>query len=71
MEKKTPKEHATEALEEARKYLSDELTPVQRTVTRGLVDYAIEQVALIEETKRPRRVPGASTTNANVATARL
>jgi hypothetical protein len=52
---RTPKQHATEALEEARKYLSDELTPVQRTVARGLVDYALEQVALIEETKRPRR----------------
>ena len=54
-DRKTPKAEATDALDQARKYLSDDLSPVQQVIVRGLVDYALERVGLIEETKRPRR----------------
>jgi len=54
-DKKTPKQEAIEALEQVRVNLSGDLTPVQRTVTRGLVEYALEQLALVEELKRTRR----------------
>jgi len=53
--KKSPKTEAVEALEQVRANLSGDLTPVQRTITRGLVEYALEQLALVEELKRARR----------------
>ena len=53
--KKSPKTEAVEALEQVRANLSGVLTPVQRTITRGLVEYALEQLALVEELKRARR----------------
>ena len=56
--KKSPKTEAVEALEQVRANLSGDLTPVQRTITRGLVEYALEQLALVEELKRARRREG-------------
>ena len=52
--KKSPKTEAVEALEQVRANLSGDLTPVQRTITRGLVEYALEQLVLVEELKRRR-----------------
>jgi len=52
---KTPKANACEALAQVHGNLARELTPVQQVITRGLVEYALEQLGLIEETKRPRR----------------
>lgn len=57
-DKKTPKQEALEAMEQVRINLSGDLTPVQRTVTRGLVEYSIEQLGQVEELKRARRVKG-------------
>ena len=50
-----PEDGSVEALEQVRANLSGDLTPVQRTITRGLVEYALEQLALVEELKRARR----------------
>ena len=55
VKKKSPKAEAMEALEQVRVNLSGDLTPVHRTITRGLVEYALEQLALVEELKRSRR----------------
>lgn len=52
---KTPKENACEALALAHGNLKTDLSPVQRMITRGLVEYALEQLALVEELKRKRR----------------
>lgn len=54
-EKTTPKSESIRALAHLREFLDGELTPIQRAQARGLADYAIEQVELIQETTRKRR----------------
>ena len=54
---RTPKQETLEALAQVHITLSGvgELSPVQRTIMRGLVEYAQEQVALVQELKIKRR----------------
>jgi hypothetical protein len=52
---KTPKANACEALAQVHGNLARELTPVQQVITRGLVEYALEQLGQVQELKIKRR----------------
>jgi hypothetical protein len=55
--KPRPKADALEALSQARKMLTEPLTPVQVVMLRGLLEHVEERVTAIAEIKRARKAP--------------